>query len=151
MPSSVPRSPPLEAILHTLLITAVALPLELVLGLVMAQLFLDHMPGRQLFIALIVLPTVISPMVAGATWRLMFDQRYGPVNQIISWLTGRSRCSLWTVTPSLVYPAILICGDLAVDAVHVPDPAGGAVQCRPLAARGGRARRRRLLAHLSED
>ena len=44
-----------EAILHTLLITAVALPLELVLGLVMAQLFLDHMPGRQLFIALIVL------------------------------------------------------------------------------------------------
>jgi multiple sugar transport system permease protein len=98
-----------EAILHTLLITAVALPLELVLGLVMAQLFLDHMPGRQLFIALIVLPTIISPIVAGATWRLMFDQRYGPVNQIISWLTGQQQVLLWTVNPKLVYPAILIC------------------------------------------
>jgi multiple sugar transport system permease protein len=98
-----------EAILHTLLITAVALPIELVLGLVMAQLFLEHMPGRQLFIALIVLPTIISPIVAGATWRLMFDQRYGPVNQIISWLTGQQQVLLWTVNPKLVYPAILIC------------------------------------------
>ena len=98
-----------EAILHTLLITAVALPLELVLGLVMAQLFLEHMPGRQLFIALIVLPTIISPIVAGATWRLMFDQRYGPVNQIISWVTGHQQVLLWTVSPKLVYPAIFIC------------------------------------------
>jgi multiple sugar transport system permease protein len=98
-----------QAILHTLLITAVALPLELVLGLLMAQLLLDHMPGRQLFVALIVLPTIISPIVAGATWRLMFDQRYGPVNEIISWLTGRPQVLLWTVNPKLVYPAILIC------------------------------------------
>jgi multiple sugar transport system permease protein len=98
-----------QAILHTLLITAVALPLELVLGLLMAQLLLDNMPGRQLFIALIVLPTIISPIVAGATWRLMFDQRYGPVNQIISWLTGHQQVLLWTVNPRLVYPAIFIC------------------------------------------
>jgi multiple sugar transport system permease protein len=98
-----------QAILHTLLITAVALPLELVLGLLMAQLLLDNMPGRQLFIALIVLPTIISPIVAGATWRLMFDQRYGPVNQIISWLTGHQQVLLWTVNPKLVYPAIFIC------------------------------------------
>ena len=98
-----------QAILHTLLITAVALPLELVLGLMMAQLFLDNMPGRQLFIALIVLPTIISPIVAGATWRLLFDQRYGPVNQIISWLAGHQLVLLWTVNPRLVYPAIFIC------------------------------------------
>jgi len=98
-----------QAILHTLLITAVALPLELVLGLLMAQLLLDNMPGRQLFIALIVLPTIISPIVAGATWRLMFDQRYGPVNEIISWLTGHQQVLLWTVNPKLVYPAIFIC------------------------------------------
>ena len=98
-----------QAILHTLLITAVALPLELVLGLMMAQLFLDNMPGRQLFVALIVLPTIISPIVAGATWRLLFDHRYGPINQIISWLAGHQLVLLWTVNPRLVYPAIFIC------------------------------------------
>jgi multiple sugar transport system permease protein len=98
-----------ESILHTVIITAIALPLELVLGLLMAQLFLERMPGRQFLVALIVLPTIISPIVAGATWRLMFDQRYGPINQILGWLWGGDVVALWTVNPSLVYPAILVC------------------------------------------
>lgn len=98
-----------ESILHTLIITAIALPLELVLGLLMAQLFLEKLPGRQILVALIVLPTIISPIVAGATWRLMFDQRYGPINQILSWLWGGDVVALWTVNPNLVYPAILAC------------------------------------------
>ncbi len=98
-----------ESLGHTAVITAIALPLELVLGLLMAQLFLDRMPGRQIFVALLVLPTVISPIVAGANWRLMFDNRFGPINQIIGWITGRPEPLLWIVDPHLVYPAILVC------------------------------------------
>ncbi|HWA48730.1 MAG TPA: sugar ABC transporter permease [Dongiaceae bacterium] len=98
-----------EALLHTGIITVIALPLELVLGLLMAQLFLERMPGRQIFVSLLVLPTVISPIVAGATWRLMFDNRYGPINQIIGWFAGEPTTLLWTVSPNLVYPAIFIC------------------------------------------
>ena len=96
-----------EALLHTLLFTAIALPLELILGLLMAQLFIDHLPGRQIFVALLVLPVVIAPIVSGATWSLMFDNRFGPVNQIIGWLTGEEATLLWTISPDLVYPAIL--------------------------------------------
>ena len=48
------------------------------------------MPGRQVFVALLVLPTVISPIVAGATWRLLFDNRFGPINQILGWFAGRA-------------------------------------------------------------
>ena len=94
---------------HTLLIIVIALPIELILGLTMAELFLGKMPGRQIFIALLVLPTVISPIVAGATWRLMFDQRYGPINQILGWFWGAPVTALWNVNASLVYPAIIIC------------------------------------------
>jgi multiple sugar transport system permease protein len=97
-----------EALLHTAIILAIALPLELVFGLLMAQLFLETMPGRQIFIALLVLPTVIAPLIAGAVWRLMLDQRYGPVNQIIGFLWGEPVTLLWTVNPGLVYPAILM-------------------------------------------
>jgi multiple sugar transport system permease protein len=97
-----------ESLLHTAIIMIVALPLELVLGLLMAQLFLETMPGRQIFIALLVLPTVIAPLVAGATWRLLLDNRYGPVNQIIGLLVGQPATLLWTVSPYLVYPAILL-------------------------------------------
>ena len=94
---------------HTVLITVIALPIELILGLAMAQLFLEKMPGRQIFIALLVLPTIISPIVAGATWRLMFDNRYGPINQILGWFWGAPVTALWNINPNLVYPAILVC------------------------------------------
>ncbi len=97
-----------EALAHTLIFTAIALPLELLLGLGMAQLFLDKLPGRQFFIALLVLPVVVSPIVAGATWALMFDHRFGPINQVISWFTGSEEAILWTISPNLVYPAILV-------------------------------------------
>lgn len=98
-----------QSILHTVIITVIALPVELLLGLAMAQLFLEKIPGRQIFISLIVLPTIISPIVAGATWRLLLDQSYGPVNQIIGWFVGTKVVLLWTITPTLVYPAIIIC------------------------------------------
>ncbi len=94
---------------HTALITAIALPIELLLGLAMAYLFLEKMPGRQIFISLLVLPTIISPIVAGATWRLLFDNKYGPINQIISWFAGERVNALWTINPALVYPAIIFC------------------------------------------
>jgi multiple sugar transport system permease protein len=98
-----------QALLHTAIITVIALPLELIFGLLMAQLFLERLPGRQIFVSLLVLPTVISPIVAGATWRLMFDNRYGPINQILGWFAGEPVTALWTVNPNLVYPAIILC------------------------------------------
>jgi multiple sugar transport system permease protein len=96
-----------QALLHTLVLTAIALPLELILGLAMAQLFLARLPGRAIFIALLVLPVVVSPIVSGATWALMFNHRFGPINQIIGWFTGRETILLWTISPNLVYPAII--------------------------------------------
>ncbi|WP_051329371.1 carbohydrate ABC transporter permease [Geminicoccus roseus] len=97
-----------EALGHTLLFTGIALPLELLLGLLLALLFLDHLPGRQIFVALLVMPTVISPIVAGAAWRLLFDNRFGPINQVISWFAGEPVTILWLNDPNFVYAAILI-------------------------------------------
>ncbi len=96
-----------ESIWHTVVFTAIALPIELLLGLLMAQLFIEHLPGRQVFVALLVLPVVVSPIVAGATWSLMFDNRFGPINQVIGWIVGHETPLLWTINPQLVYPAIL--------------------------------------------
>ena len=98
-----------QALGHTALITAIALPLELILGFLLAQLFLERLPGRQIFVALLVLPTVLSPIVAGATWRLMFDVRFGPIGQILGFLSGHPVNILWTVNPNFVYPGIIIC------------------------------------------
>ena len=97
-----------EAVMHTLIFLAIALPLELFIGLLMAQLFLNKLPGRQIMIGLLVLPVVVSPVVAGAIWSLMFDNRFGPINQVLGWMFGQEMTILWTIKPELVYPAILI-------------------------------------------
>jgi len=97
-----------QSLLHTLVFIAVALPIELVLGLAMAQLFIERIPGRAVFVALLVLPVLVSPIVAGATWSLMFDNRFGPINQILGWFAGHPVSLLWTIKPELVYPAILV-------------------------------------------
>ncbi len=97
-----------SSILHTLIFTAVALPIELILGYLLALLFLDRLPFKQTFVAIILLPTVISPIVAGSTWRLMFDQRFGPINQVIGWFAGHEVKILWTIETLLVWPAILV-------------------------------------------
>ena len=97
-----------ESLMHTVAFTAVALPIELVLGYLLAVLFLQPIPYKRVFVAVILLPTVISPIVAGSTWRLMFDQRFGPINQIIGWIAGREVELLWNIDPLLVWPAILV-------------------------------------------
>jgi len=97
-----------QSLLHTLIFLAIALPIQLGLGLLLALLFVDRLPGKQLFIALMILPVVTSPIIAGATWRLLFDNRFGPINQIVSWFVGEPVAILWTVNPGWVYPAILL-------------------------------------------
>jgi len=97
-----------ESLLHTVGFTIVALPIELGLGYLLAMLFVERIPFKQTFVAIILLPTVISPIVAGSTWRLMFDQRFGPINQIIGWFAGGEVKILWTIDPLLVWPAILV-------------------------------------------
>lgn len=97
-----------KAFCNTLIFTIIIVPIQIALGLCMAQLFVEEMPGKQFLAALLVLPAIIAPIVAGASWRLMFDHYYGPVNQIISWFVGHEVKLLWTVDPALVYPAIII-------------------------------------------
>lgn len=97
-----------ESLLHTLVFMVIALPVELILGMLLALLCLERLPGKQIFVALLIVPTVICPIVAGAAWRLLFDHRYGPINQIVSWFAGEPTTILWTVNPSFVYPAVLI-------------------------------------------
>jgi multiple sugar transport system permease protein len=93
---------------RTVLLLVVALPLELVLGMLLALHFQAERPFKRLFVALLVLPAVVSPMVAGSMWRLMFDHKFGPFNQIIGWIAGQPIVLLWTVKPHLAYWAILI-------------------------------------------
>ena len=96
------------SLVRTLMIMAVALPIQLVLGMLLALHFQAEKPLKKLFVTLLVLPAVISPMVAGSMWRLMFDHKFGPVNQIISFFTEKPVVLLWTIRGDLPFWSIII-------------------------------------------
>jgi multiple sugar transport system permease protein len=96
------------ALLHTFVIMFFALPAQLVLGLWMAYHFLENHFGKRLFIALLIIPSVIAPVVAGSMWRLLFDNRFGPINQIIGLPFGEPVRILWSLDPVLAYVAIIV-------------------------------------------
>jgi multiple sugar transport system permease protein len=97
-----------EAIGHTLIIAGFSLPLQLILGLAMAHLFSGDFPGKRIFVALLILPVVVSPVVAGGGWRLFLDNSFGPVNQVIGWFVGHPVKLLWTVKAHLVFPTVIV-------------------------------------------
>ena len=98
-----------DAVFNTATITIIALPLQLILGLALARLFLDSFPGRQILIAVVLLPAVIAPFVSGAIWRLMFDNIFGSINEILRLIVGDFDL-IWLVNsdPVVVFSTILI-------------------------------------------
>ena len=94
------------AILRTLFIMAVAVPLELVLGLGLATLFVDTFPGRRIFYSILLTPMMVVPAVAGYMFYMLF-QSNGPVNQILSFLTNSNVQLVWLSVPHLALVAVI--------------------------------------------
>jgi multiple sugar transport system permease protein len=109
---------------RTALVIAIAVPVEFVLGMGLAYLFIEQFPGRKLFYSILLTPMMIVPAVAGLMFFLLF-QGTGPVNSTFglpsnfSWLTDVNRAMIsviiadtWQWTPLMFL--ILLAGMLGV-------------------------------------
>lgn len=56
---------------------AFAIPIELIVGFLVALLFLKDFPLSKLLRSLLMLPVYVLPVVSGLTWRLMLQPEYG--------------------------------------------------------------------------
>lgn len=75
------------ALRNTLLIVIVAIPVEFLLGLLLASLLnRDDIKGRKIFRAILVLPLAVMPIVVGVLWKFMLHPRYGIVNYFLGLL-----------------------------------------------------------------
>jgi len=63
--------------------TAIAVSIEMVLGLTLAQLLMLRFKGRSIFRAIHALPLTVAPIAVGATWRLMTIPGMGPVSYFL--------------------------------------------------------------------
>lgn len=73
-----------RSLLNTVIIVAVAVHVELLLGLGMALLFASGLPAQRLLLVVALAPYAISEVTAVAMWRFLFDPDVGPVTHAIS-------------------------------------------------------------------
>ena len=78
-----------RALGRTFLFVAMSVPVGFVLSLTLAVLLVNpHTKGKPVARLVFFLPWLISPIVAGVTWRWLFGESFGIVNYAISQLGG---------------------------------------------------------------
>ncbi|MGQ9734238.1 MAG: carbohydrate ABC transporter permease [Candidatus Bipolaricaulia bacterium] len=88
----------------TIKIAGLATVLEYLLGLGLALLLNQKIPGRGFFRMIYLMPMMLAPIAVGYLWRMMFGPAYGPINGILTrlglpmqeWLTN-SQTAIWAV------------------------------------------------------
>jgi multiple sugar transport system permease protein len=80
--------------------------IEFVAGLLIAFLLDIQFIGRSIVRALILLPMVMAPVVAGLIWRFIFNDEWGLANNVINLFGISSKA--WLVDPRLAFFAVVV-------------------------------------------
>ena len=96
-----------SALKRTAIVMIVCVPVEFLLGLALATLFADEFPGKRIFYSILLMPMMVVPAVAGYMFFMLF-QSGGPVNDILSSLTGSPVTIAWLSDPTLALFAVMV-------------------------------------------
>ena len=88
----------------TLTYTVVAVSIEFIIGFIIASLLNQKLKLVGLFRILLILPMVITPVVIGLTWRILYSPTFGLINYFLSlfgiqgkaWVAD-AQTALWAV------------------------------------------------------
>ena len=96
-----------SALGRTAVIMLICVPAEFLLGFALALLFMDDFRGKRFFYSILLMPMMVVPAVAGYMFFMLF-QSGGPVNDIISTLTGTTFSLAWLSSPKWALVAVMI-------------------------------------------
>lgn len=130
-----------NALKNTALLTVVISICENALALGLALLVDNVIKGKNLFRAIFYLPVILSGIVSGFIWKIMYSYNFGPVNKVLDmiglgtlkqdWL-GNADIAIWAVALVMIWKGAGYLHD------HLSgSPAGRAAGCA-----GGRHHRR---------
>lgn len=95
-----------KAIVNTLYITILGVPLSIVLALAGAHVLNWPIKGLPLYRALCYLPTIMPIVVGGYLWRWILNAQYGALNQVLGWVGIPG--PVWLESPDWSRPAIIM-------------------------------------------
>lgn len=96
-----------QSISQTVLIAVPAFLGEFVLGFALALLLNRNFRGRGLAISLMATPVMISSTAAGMAFRLLYEPRYGPINDVLTIISGQKVEIDWLGSIQMARPALI--------------------------------------------
>ncbi len=97
----------LQSLWTTFLFTALSVPLELVLGLLIALLMREKVPGGRLLKISVMIPWAIPTVVSARMWAWIYNPEYGILNYVLQKTGLVSHAVNYLGNPDLVLPAII--------------------------------------------
>lgn len=97
----------LGSIRVTLIYVVAGVAIEMVVGVGIAILLNGRMPGKGVLRALILIPMVLTPVVAGLMWRLLLDPTSGFVNYLLG-ILGLGSNHAFLSDPATALPAVIM-------------------------------------------
>jgi multiple sugar transport system permease protein len=97
-----------QAFGRTVLFMTLAVNLEFVIGLAIAQLMAKVLVGRGLLRTILMMPMMFAPILVGFQFKWFFNDQVGLVNNILFTLTGEAHIIPWLVQVPLGFIAILV-------------------------------------------
>ncbi|RFA18819.1 carbohydrate ABC transporter permease [Subtercola boreus] len=97
----------LGSIRVTLTYVVAGVGLEMIIGVGIALLLNGRIPGKGVIRAVILIPMVLTPVVAGLMWRLLLDPTSGFVNYLLG-VVGLGNDHAFLSDPATALPAIIM-------------------------------------------
>ena len=92
----------------TLIFVGVTVTAEIVLGMAIALLVTREISYGRVVRSLLLIPMVMTPVVVGILWRILFNPDFGLVNYILSLFGADPTKLLWLGDPDLALWAVMI-------------------------------------------
>lgn len=96
-----------KVLYNTLFFTLVSVPLEFVLGLILALMLNQDIKGKNVIITVLSLPMMIAPVVAALTWKWVYAYDYGVLNFLLNRLFGMEPI-LWMSDKNIAMYSVII-------------------------------------------
>ena len=97
-----------QSILNTIYFTGASVPLTMIIGLVLALLLNQPLPGRSLFRTAYYLPVVTPFVVSAILWKWLYNGQYGLFNYYLMQVNLIDQPLLWLSDKNLAMPAVVM-------------------------------------------
>ncbi len=93
---------------RTILFTTLAVNLEFLIGLLIAQLMARAIRGQSLARTLMMMPMMFAPILVGFQFKWFFNAQIGLVNNLLYSITGQPQMIPWLIEKNLGFMTLLV-------------------------------------------